>query len=282
MKIKDRLNICLITDKNYIDLTLSCIWSIVKTRKTKLPIHFYVLGDNADLSIFKKFSTLKNTFIYTENIDLKWYIPKTYKFKHCTNTVQMDLLLPIIPVLKELDRVLYLDSDLIIKQDLESLYMKDLKGKSLGGVKDFGKGCVYNKTPVNLDTYKYINAGVMLMDIKKLRAQEFTVKCLSWLEKHNQIDQDIINTLFQNNIYFLEPKYNFSWHKQLLEGGNYLNINLYNKMYKTKYKSIEDLNKDAVILHFHGNKTKMIEKNQKIKELFKSYSDSVKKWLASV
>ena len=54
----------------------------------------------------------------------------------------------------------------------------------------------------------------------------------------------------------------------------YKNIEIYNSVYKTSYKSIDELVEKSVAWHFHGDKKKMIENNE-IKKIF----DDIKKKL---
>lgn len=270
--MNNEINICFTFDDNYIKYALIAIYSILKERVSPFPIHFYILGNNvSNLSVFKKFSKFKNVSVYTSNIDLDQYISFDLQFRHCTKAVELDLLIPELPVLKDLDRLLYLDPDIIVRKDISSLYFQDLKGKALGCVKDYGCACVFNNKPVDLNAYKNINSGVMIMDIKKLQKKNFTKICLDYLKKRKLIDQDIINNLFSNDILFLDPIYNHSWHKQLIIKGNYCNIDLYNQLYKTQYKSIEELNDKSVILHFHGDKEKMLKENKILKDMFDNY-----------
>ena len=277
--MNNEIHICFTLDSNYINYALIAIYSILKERILSTPIHFYILGDKIkDFSVFKRFTKFKNVDVYTSNIDLDKYISYDLQFRHCTKAVELDLLIPELPIFKNLDRLLYLDPDIIVKKDLSSLYFHDITDKPLGCVKDYGLACVFNNKPVDLDLYKEVNTGVMIMDIKKLQKMNFTKICLDYLEKNRLIDQDIINRLFSSNdIFFLDPIYNHSWHKQFIVKGNYCNIDLYNKLYKTNYKSIDELNEKSVILHFHGDKEKMLKNNKVIKQMFDDYLTECKK-----
>lgn len=272
--MNNEICICFITDNNYVDLTKMCIWSIIKNRTSNRPIKFYILGyqlSQANLFLFHGFSRYDNISIYSTNVDLDSYIPYELQIRHCTKANWMDFLIPELPVLRDLNRVLYIDPDIIVRKDLSSLYDHDLHSKALGCVKDFGLACVYNTNPVDMKTYTFTNAGVILMDIKKLQEKEFTKHCLENVQKTKLLDQDIINELFKNDICFLEPKYNFSWHKTFIVKGNYAKIEKYNELYGTHYKSLKELENDSVIWHFHGDKNKMLKEQKVIKDLFDSY-----------
>ena len=70
-------------------------------------------------------------------------------------------------LLPEEDRVIYLDLDLVIQGDLLPLWELDLEGKEIAGVAD--SHLHEHNTPYITDPASYINAGVLVMDLAKIR-----------------------------------------------------------------------------------------------------------------
>ena len=99
------------------------------------------------------------------------------------------------------DKVLYLDSDLIVTGDLTDLFELDLGENYLGAARScFGAGVGFN-------------AGVLLINNKKWRSENIRQKLIELTEKeHENVkegDQSILNMLFKDQYSLLDDKYNF-------------------------------------------------------------------------
>ena len=99
------------------------------------------------------------------------------------------------------DKVLYLDSDLIVTGDLTDLFELDLGENYLGAARScFGAGVGFN-------------AGVLLINNKKWKSETIRQKLIELTEKeHKNVkegDQSILNMLFKDQYSLLEDKYNF-------------------------------------------------------------------------
>ena len=106
-----------------------------------------------------------------------------------------------IPDFATEDKVLYLDSDLIVTGDLTDLFELDLGENYLAAARScFGAGVGFN-------------AGVLLINNKKWKLDNIRQQLVELTEKeHENVgegDQSILNILFQNSCYQLEDTYNF-------------------------------------------------------------------------
>lgn len=129
------------------------------------------------------------------------------------------LLIPII--LKDYEKIIYLDSDLIVVDDISKLYSTDLRDNIIAGVIDIGYVSLYNRNDERIvnsacntlklaDPYKYINAGVLLIDVKKLCKKYPGDYLIDYAAKHDYMymDQDVINKLFEGDIAHLDQSWN--------------------------------------------------------------------------
>lgn len=118
----------------------------------------------------------------------------------------LDKLLP-----DDLNRVLYLDGDTIVRGDLKELYNTDM-GKSVIGASIEPTADRTRKQSLDING-AYYNAGVLLINLKKWRKDKTGYKILSYYAKHNgklfANDQDAINGALGGEIYTLPLKYNF-------------------------------------------------------------------------
>lgn len=132
----------------------------------------------------------------------------------------------IIPrAMRRYAKVIYLDCDLVVNRDLAELYDTDLQGNILGAVRDTIDACWYKErhdgTDINIlerlglfDPYGYFNAGVLVFDLKKFGALFSTEDLFALARTRRWIwqDQDMLNYLARNRVYYLDQRWNVLAH----------------------------------------------------------------------
>lgn len=126
----------------------------------------------------------------------------------------------LIPSLyPEYKKALYLDSDIVILDDIAKLYNVNINNYLIGAVsehwfRDYREFKGYGKKVIGLSNYKkYINAGIMLMNLQNLRDIQFEDKFLHLLEtvKYRFAqDQDYFNRICKGSIKYLNEYWNAS------------------------------------------------------------------------
>ena len=126
-----------------------------------------------------------------------------------------------------LDRILYLDPDLVVLKPLSSLYALPLNGyffaaathvrKVLRKLNGLRLGAGFDEAG------PYINSGVMLMNLSRLRAEQDTDAVFEYIRRHKNTlllpDQDIISGLYADRIFPIDARiYNMT--ERLLIFGN--------------------------------------------------------------
>lgn len=113
---------------------------------------------------------------------------------------------------QEVEKLLYLDADMICTGNLKELYDIPLDGKMCAGARDWG---IKEKDLERLNLpkdYPYINAGVLLIDIKKMRENYTNEEIVKLIRENHKIltylDQDFINKFFAKDIKVIDSKYN--------------------------------------------------------------------------
>lgn len=114
-------------------------------------------------------------------------------------------------ILCDIDKVLYLDGDLLIRDSIESLYSIDLEDNYLAAVKDM-LVCDDKQHLLDIGVTDYYNSGVMLLNLRQMREDSLTKKLLD--AKRNDtinmfMDQDAFNTVTFNRTKYLDVKYNY-------------------------------------------------------------------------
>jgi lipopolysaccharide biosynthesis glycosyltransferase len=111
----------------------------------------------------------------------------------------------------EYDKVIYLDSDLVVLGDISEFYNHDLKGYYVGAVCDqlvqqfdvFGR---YVEQVLGVDRNHYFNAGVLLMNCQALRDTDFLDRFVELVNKYTFTvaqDQDYLNVICKDKVLFL-------------------------------------------------------------------------------
>ena len=150
------------------------------------------------------------------------------RFAHFPNLMHFSLntyFRYLIPELKpELDKVIYIDSDMVITADIGELYHTDMHGKPLAAVPYRDERPDLNhyvkaqkekhiKKILGLpDDHLYFNAGLLVLDCAYFRRNDWVNKLFELTEQNiNTIkypDQDILNMLTSCNYFVLDDKWN--------------------------------------------------------------------------
>lgn len=135
--------------------------------------------------------------------------------KHHARAAYSRLALP--DLLPALDRIIYLDSDLIVLRSLGPVWASDLKGNAALVVRDaadlFGSHFLEHKQRLGLRLDQpAFNSGVMLLDLKMWREHRLVEAVLAWIERNPHLmlhsDQDALNAVLKDQVGFLDPAWN--------------------------------------------------------------------------
>ena len=145
-----------------------------------------------------------------EYILLKGRLKDVYIDPRYTEAASMRLLLP--ELLPELDRILYLDCDIIVRQDIAKLWEETQLGDNyLAAVYEAAiEGQAERFRALGCDPSRYFNSGFLLMNLAQMRQEKVSEKLLEacrvpWLEFP---DQDALNQVCQGHVLPLNPLYN--------------------------------------------------------------------------
>ena len=115
-------------------------------------------------------------------------------------------------LLPEIERIIYLDSDIVVTGDIAKLYdLEFATDQFIAGVNDMDSEELKEK----ISTSAYINSGVILFDLAtirriKLNVVEESIKILQNFRERISlnIDQDLINIIFNDHIRLLDISWN--------------------------------------------------------------------------
>ena len=205
-------------DKGFVMPTGVMMYSVcMNNQDTEIMFHLVVDesvtdADRNDLKrTVESFEGKKVTF-YTVNSRNFQEMPALVKGYRITQSAYYRLFLTeILPT--NLDKVLYLDGDIIVRHSLLPLWNTDLTNSSLAAVIDYEEETMSFYERLNYPRrYSYFNSGVLLINLKYWREHDVVKVFNSYIEEHRSDivyhDQDVLNAVFYNKKILLPIKYN--------------------------------------------------------------------------
>lgn len=205
------INLVMITDARYILTTIVAIRSIVKHINASC---FYKLYIIADKNVQKTWEDEYSDEKYPDNFELIFVNEsieiENLSFEHLYVSKAALLKFWIPELLPQLNKVLYIDGDVMVQDDLEELFNIDVSKYYAAAVKDMA---TYDDNyPDLIGIQEYFNSGVMLLNLSELRKNNVCEKLIE--EKKCQkyqrfMDQDAFNLAFKDKVLFISPIYNY-------------------------------------------------------------------------
>ena len=192
---------------------------------TRNPVTVYISHDET-LTDENKYNFLRTAEKYGQTVilnDIRNFAERfdsdTVAFANTKCTIGSLYRLFIPEILLELDKVLYLDCDIVVNLDVKELWEIDLENYSLAGVHmpeffENANECLRDKLN-GCDCKTFINAGILSMNLKKIRTLgSLFLNAMAWMKKRVHLmafsDQDILNNIFYNDIKLIDSKFNIA------------------------------------------------------------------------
>lgn len=206
------INICFASDDNYAQPLAVAIVSILKNSKETENFSFFVLDTGITDENKNKIAELKKIKYFCIEyiqVNLECFENFPNNSKYITLTSYSRLL--ISSLLKTIDKVIYLDCDIVVCSGLGELFKEDIENYHIAGVEDINYYHCRRYLKRETESF-YVNSGVMLINLKKWRHDNIEDKLLAFpknatLELVYQ-DQDIINIVLSKTTKHLNLKWN--------------------------------------------------------------------------
>ncbi|MBR6127486.1 glycosyltransferase family 8 protein [bacterium] len=232
-----KINIVFTITEDWTFFNLVTIMTILKKANPADEYHFYIISSSLsdeNKNKFLKLNRFRNAQYHFLHVDNDEFTP----FTNNTLGNVANYRLKIPELIKE-KKVLFLDVDIVVRYDIAELYSYDISDCYFAGVEDKQYEM---RERINLPyDQQYTNGGVLLMNLDKLRKDnfyEFSKKMLS--ERTFLNDQDAVNEFSGKKLLGLPLKYN------VMFAG------------KTKYlnrrEEYEQALQDPVIIHLSASK----------------------------
>ncbi len=223
------IDLCVALDRNYLNQLYTVLNRVLE--RTSRPVRLWVLArelEQADFAAFADaFPELTVTFLPCDDVE---YGERVLGSARITVSTMDRLLLP--DLLGEVDKLLYIDLDLLPRADLGELYDVPLDGaplaarpsqttKAIGSVRSFAD-LAHRQLDDGPDVWRLLNlvhrrggagavgfnAGVMVMDLKRMREDDFVRRYVGFAEQFFLNDQFVVNLYAGSSYRQLDARWN--------------------------------------------------------------------------
>ncbi|MDR2624080.1 MAG: glycosyltransferase family 8 protein [Methanobrevibacter sp.] len=213
------LEIALTSDDNFIMQMGVCIISIMENNSNFFDkINIHILNNGISDENIEKLSLLENQYkklscIYYDVEFIKKIIPEFGKYnsaQHLGFSTYSRLFLSSL--VRDIDKILYLDSDIVVNDSLFEFYNVDFDDNYMVGILDTLPYFIQKKIGMDSNSL-FVNAGVLLIHLRRWRTENIEkkfIKILNEFSSQNAInDQNIINKALSGEMIILDRlKYN--------------------------------------------------------------------------
>lgn len=232
-------------DNSYAPFLAAALNSAVKncspTRQYKALVLYQELSEENK----EKLSSLSTANFKIEFVEMKTgfesitdRMSNRLRCDYFTLTIYFRLFIPTM--FPQYDKGIYIDSDVVVLGDLAELFDTDIGDNFIGAcadksVVDVPPLAQYMEEAVGVGRFDYINSGVLLMNLKELRENEFDKHFLQLLNTYHfdciAPDQDYINAICNGRIYYLDEVWDVmpNDNEPLFDNAKIVHYNLFSK-----------------------------------------------------
>ena len=214
-------------DDRFVKYTIVSLSSMIKNASLDFEYRVFILHTDISESMMKATKELENDCFKISFIDVSKYlksISKKLPLRHYYSKTTYYRLF-IAEMFPEFDKAIYIDSDTIVLGDISELYKTEIEGFSLAACREQAMEQVdvygtYAERVVGISRHKFFNAGVLLLNCKKIRSDGVLDKFIHYLGIYDFIvtqDEDYLNLICKDSVFWLDQR----WNTELTDGLNY-------------------------------------------------------------
>ena len=201
------------TDDNYIPFLAVTLQSLKDNSSKNYKYIIKILNSGINAENIAKISKYNCENIDIEFVDVRNSLEELGNKLHtCIYYTQVTYYRLFIPTLyPQYDKALYLDPDIVIRTDVAKLFNINIGNNLVGATTDefvmsLPKIQPYMTKCLGLEhVTKYFNAGVLIMNLKEMRKQNFEGQFIDLLDKYKFVvqDQDYLNVICKNQVHYV-------------------------------------------------------------------------------
>ncbi len=207
-----------ICDDNYMKYINVCIKSIVANASADNDYEIHILNTDITEKTMEITRRLETSYVKIEFDDVTERFEKIKEKLFARDYYNLTTYYRffIADMFPQFDKVIYIDGDTVVLDDIAKLYDIDLGDNIIGGAHEqaFVQSDLYGTyidKVLGISRYETINAGVMLMDTYAFRKEEILAKFIKLLGEYKFVvtqDEDYLNVLCNGRIKFIDDGWN--------------------------------------------------------------------------
>lgn len=219
MKQNKTVPVFFASDKNYLPYLTVAVKSLVNKTSENNNYNIYILTNDLTNEDIHEMKELEKSNVSINVVDVN---PKIESIKskvalrdYYSVSIYFRLFIPTL--FPELDKAIYLDSDIVLNRDIADMFNEEIGNNYLGAVldetvytnKDF---IYYVNEALDVSEKQYFNSGVLIMNLKKFRDNDIENDFYRWVNSYDfgtvAPDQDYLNCISKNKVKYLELGWN--------------------------------------------------------------------------
>jgi len=208
-------NVTINTDDNYIQHAMAMLCSLYENNKEhSITVHVLQKGlSNRSRSFIETLSKRYNNKVLFYNVDECQLQGVQFRKNRPLSMAAYYRLLLSSVISKDVDKVLYLDCDMIVLRDVSEIFSLELEDYALAACLDQFPYDQQHRVQLHMEVgEKTFCSGIMLVNLKYWRTHKVESGLLEYAKRHREKvylhDQDVLNYYFKKKWFLLPPKWN--------------------------------------------------------------------------
>jgi lipopolysaccharide biosynthesis glycosyltransferase len=208
-------NICFTSNENYAQHLAVAIASILKNARMEDDFLFWIVDDNISENSKEKIESLK----YIKDFKIEYIKINADEFKNFPRrkdglALNSYFLIKVPNLLKQANKILFLDCDIIVRKSLNELFDIDIDDYYILAAEDINNISFKKERNIS-DEYFYFNSGVFVLNCKKWRDDNIEHECFRYVDENGNKfvfqDQEILNGVLYKKAKKLDISWNFQY-----------------------------------------------------------------------
>ena len=246
----NQITILYATNDEYAPYMGVSIYSLIQNSSKDNYYKIYILEESLTDTHKETIQNMSRSNICIEFINVAEKMKDKNRLSSGHLTKETTFRLLVDKIFTEYEKVLYIDCDTVINNDVAILYNEDVTGYVLGVsvgylYDDFAKRIVKE---YNIPVSTYFNAGILVINIPMFRNEKIGEKCFDLLKekgKYWAMDQDVLNITCFEKVKFIDDRWNAEW-APIAEYGMANRIPYLDDARKSKFTALDN----PYILHY--------------------------------
>ncbi|BAU55381.1 glycosyltransferase family 8 protein [Mucilaginibacter gotjawali] len=219
-----RIDVALSCDERYFPGLLGTVSSLLASADLSYHYVFHILDGGITASSVSKFKSVIKNFKHSAEVDFIQINTNEFSdFPAFFFDSKMAYARLLLPSLLKIDKVIYIDADILVLKDIAELWEMELQEHAAVCLETLictikNDCAIYEELGINGDA-PHFNSGLMVMNLKKFRVDEIALKSFTYLKDYHEhckiFDQSALNVILYNKVKYLDSSWNVQSHKKV-------------------------------------------------------------------